>query len=266
MLIIGERLNTSRPGISEAVIARNEPFVKNEAISQYNAGANAIDINAAMLLDEEPEGLVWLVEIVQQTVPEADICLDTPNPIALKLALERCKSPVVINSISNEDKHYNEIVPLVRDFKARVIALPVSEDGISGTAENRYTASMVLLDRLEKDSVDISKVYLDPLIYPVSVAPDSVVVALKTVELIRKAGVRCHFAIGLSNVSFGLPQRKRVNEAFLIASMDKGVDGFILDPSDEVLMQLLLANNVLTMRDPGGLHYIAAMRRRSLEK
>ncbi|NSW84141.1 MAG: dihydropteroate synthase [Syntrophothermus sp.] len=261
MLLIGERLNTSRPGITEVVRARDESFVRNEAIAQYKAGVQAIDVNAAMLLDNEPEGLAWLVEVVQEAVP-ADICIDTPNPQALKVALERCKRPVIINSISSEGNRYNEIVPLVREFKARVIALPANEAGIGGRAEDRYTEAMNLLERLDRDGINLANVYLDPLVYPVSVAPDSAVIALKTVELLKEAGVSCHFVVGLSNVSFGLPFRKRVNEAFLIMCMGKGVDAFILDPLDDVLMQLFEACRVLTMDDPGGLQYIASARKR----
>jgi len=260
MLLIGGRLNTSRPKVLEAIQARDRDFVIIEALRQYNAGINAISVNAAMLLDREPEGLAWLVEVVQEAVP-LDICIDSSSPQALKVASKNCKRPLIINSISGDMTRYNEIIPLIHEFGARVVAMAANEGGIIGTAEGRFQAAMKLLERLQQDRVDLANVHLDPLVYPVSVAPDSVIVALRAIELLKAEGVACHFAVGLGNVSFGLPLRRRINEAFLILSLVKGVDTFILDPLDNVLMELLNAYKVLTMQDPGGVEYLASSRK-----
>lgn len=262
MLLIGERLNTSRPSVLEAVRRRDEDFITREALSQYEAGARAIDINAAMLIDEEPEALAWLVEVVHKCVPTAEVCIDTPNPVALKYALKNCTMPVIINSISAEKERYKEFLPFILEYKTKVVALPTDDEGIRGRAEERYSVAMNLLECLQKDGVELTNVYLDLLVNPLCVVPDSVAVAMRSLELLQEAGAPCHFAVALSNVSFGLPMRKRINQAFLVMAMGKGVDTFILDPTDEVQGELYAACNVLTMNDPGGLEYISKIRKR----
>ncbi|MBE3576018.1 MAG: methyltetrahydrofolate cobalamin methyltransferase [Firmicutes bacterium] len=259
MHIVGERINTSRKAIAPAVEGRDAEYIQKVARDQVGAGADRIDVNAGTLVDGEPDALAWLVQTVQDAV-DAPLCLDSPNPAALAKALPLHKGKAMINSISAEKERYRRIVPLVKEYGSAVVGLCMDDEGLPDTADRRVEIAHRLISDLADDGIPADDIYIDPLVRPISTSSDAALVVLETLQRVHERHPAVHFICGLSNVSFGLPARRLLNQAFLVLAMGAGLDGAILDPQDAGLMSLLRAAEALLNRDSFGLHYIQAFR------
>lgn len=259
MLIVGERINTSRPGIEPAVRNRDAALIQLEAENQINAGSQYVDVNCGTLLEEEPAALVWLVKTVQEKV-DSPLCIDSPNPLALSQALKEHKGKALINSISGERDRYEQIAPLVREHKAGVVALAMDDTGMPTTAKDRISAAGKLIDRLVKDGVALDDIYIDPLIQPISTEGSQAVAVFETIFKIMKEYPGIHTICGLSNVSFGLPGRGLLNRAFMIMCIIAGLDAAICDPMNKEMIKAIYAGEALTGRDEYCMEYIRGFR------
>ena len=265
MIIIGELINSTREKIKEVIEAQDEEYIKEIAQKQVAAGADFVDVNAgAFFTKKEPDYLVWLVETVQSVV-DKPLALDSPNPEALRRAIEVHQGQPLINSITAETERYQEIIPLVKEYGASVIALCMDDTGMPDTAAERLTVAEKLLNDLQTDGVPAENIYLDPLIKPISVKGEFGPQVLETVAGIKKWDTGAHITCGLSNISHGLPHRVLLNRAFLILLMGQGLDSAIMDPLDTELMKLIKAARVLLDQDPFGAEYIKASRTGELD-
>ena len=264
MLIVGERINTSRKGISPAVEGRDAEFIIDAACKQYEAGAGYIDVNAGTLVDKEPEALEWLVKTVQGAI-DVSLTIDSPNPAAITRALKVHKGQAMINSITAEKERYDNIIPLVKEYKTKVIALAMDDSGIPTTAEGRLKAAHKLVDNLIAEGIDVDDIYVDPLVYPIATGSHYGRAVLDTISNIRKEYPGIHAICGLSNVSHGLPIRKLLNQAFLVMCMTAGLDAAIIDPLDQRLMALVQASDALLGNDEYCAEYISSSRQGRFE-
>ena len=265
MIIVGEKINTSLKGVKEAVINRDVDFIQKLAMEQEKNGADYIDVNCGTLINEEVEALPWLVKTVQQVV-DKPCCIDSPNPEAIAAALKVHKGKAMINSITGEESRYEQIVPLVKEYKSGIVALTMDDDsGISEDANIRITIGEKLIDRLNKDGIPIEDIYIDPLIQPISTSSNMGIVALDTIKAIKEKYPKVHFMCGLSNVSFGLPKRGLLNYTFLVLCMMAGLDGAILDPGNRQMMAMIVAAEALLNKDEFTMNYLQAFRDGLLE-
>lgn len=264
MLIVGERINTSRKNITPAVESKDAEFIIDTARKQHEAGAGYIDVNAGTLVDREPEALLWLVKTVQGAL-DVPLTIDSPNPAAIKVALEAHKGQAMINSITAEKERYENILPLVKDYKTKVIALAMDDSGIPTTSEGRLKASRLLIDKLTSEGVALDDIYIDPLVYPISTGSHYGRAVLDTISAVRREYPGIHAICGLSNISHGLPVRKLLNQAFLVMCMTAGLDAAIIDPLDQRLMALVYASNALLGEDEYCAEYLAASRQGRFE-
>lgn len=265
MIIVGEKINTSLKGVTEAVKNRDTAFIQQRAIEQVENGADYIDVNCGTLVNEEVEALSWLVEIVQQVVNKP-CCIDSPNPRAIEAALKVHKGKAMVNSITAEENRYSEIVPLVKEYQSGIVALVMNDEcGISEDAAKRIEIGMGLIDRLDRDGIPIEDIYIDPLIQPISTSSDMGMVSLETIKGIKAVYPEVHFMCGLSNVSFGLPKRGLLNRTFLVLCMMAGLDGAILDPGNKQMMAMISAAEALLNKDEYTMNYLQAFRRGLLE-
>lgn len=249
MIIIGEKLNSTIKAIRPAIEHYDRDAIADLAKKQTEAGASFIDINAGMFAEEEPERLAWLATVVQETV-DTPLAIDSPSPKAMKRALEVNKNPkVLINSITAEPKRFEEILPLVLEFKASVIALCMGADGIPETVLERMRHADTLVANLCKEGVAQEDIYLDPIVLPISTGLQNGNVTLETIRQMRIEFPKTHIACGLSNISFSLPSRKLINQAFLVAAIYAGMDGAIIDPLDKRLMSMIYASEALFGKD-----------------
>jgi len=264
MIVIGERINTSRKAIAPAVAARDAAFVQGEAQVQVAAGANLIDVNCGTFVGEEPELLEWLVKTVQ-AVADVPLCLDSPNPTALQRALAIHKGQATINSITAESERWKKVLPLVREHRTRIIALTMDDNGMSESAEARFKIGTWLVENLARSGLALEDIFIDPLVRPVSTGTHYATVVYETIRLLRLEFPGIHMVCGLSNVSYGLPARKLINQTFLVQAMQAGLDAAIVDPLDKRLMSLIYASELLLNRDEYAANYLAAFRQDRLE-
>lgn len=257
MRIIGEKINTSRTVIGQAVENRDREVIVNAAKQQAAAGADFIDVNAGTFVDSEVESLCWLVETVQQTV-DLPLCLDSPNPQALSEAIKRHRGKPMVNSISLEKDRYDAILPIVTAHACHIVALCMKETAMPVTADERVKAGAQLIEKLVAAGVALSDIYVDPLVQPVSVDVRMGSAVLDAIERVMTEFPGVHTVTGLSNVSFGLPVRRLINSGFLLLCMAKGLSAAILDPTDRQLMASLLTAEMLLGRDAFCENYISA--------
>ena len=248
MIIVGEKINTSRKSIADAVEKRDASFIGEVARAQAEAGAHYIDVNAGTFLDRETECLCWLVETVQQEV-DLPLCLDSPNPQALAEAIKTHRGEPMINSISLEKDRIEALLPIVTGQPSSVVALCMAETFMPSTVEERVEAGAELINTLMTKGMPIEKIYVDPLVQPVSIDTQMGLAVLGAIQQIMGEFPGVNTICGLSNISFGLPERSLINRHFLSLGMAHGLNAAILDPTDRQLMATLLSTEMLLGRD-----------------
>ena len=265
MIIVGEKINTSLKGLTEAVKERNKEFIQELALRQHNQGADYIDVNCGTLIDEEVEALTWLVEVVQEVI-DKPLCVDSPNPKALEAALKVHKGIPMINSITAEKERYDEIIGLVKKYNAKIVALLIDdENGISPDPNVRVKIGIDLINKMHEEGVPYDNMYLDPLIQPISTDSKMGNAALNTISQIKQNFPEVHFMCGLSNVSFGLPNRGLINRTYLAMCMHAGLDGAVLDPGNTKMMSMIYAGEALLDKDRYTKKYLKAHRKGLIE-
>ena len=260
MLIVGELINTSRKSVQEAVAQKDEEFIRKLVKAQAEAGASYLDVNCGTFYETEVETIEWLVELVQAetTLP---LCVDSPNPLVLKAALKKLKTGrPMINSINNETPRWNSVLPLVKEYNAKVIALCIEDAGMPNSKADRLRIADDMISKLTKEGIPLDDIYIDPLIMPVGAGEKNAIEVLDTVQELMQTYAGVHTICGLTNVSFNLPARKLLNRTFLIQAMIKGMDSFILDPTNREMRSAILASQALLGQDKFCKQYIKGFR------
>jgi len=259
MIIVGEKINTSRKSIEEAVEKRDAAFITKVAREQAEAGAHYIDVNAGTFLDKEVDYLCWLVETVQNEVA-LPLCLDSPNPKALSEAIKRHKGEPMLNSISLEEERFKFLLPVITSQPCHVVALCMAQASMPTTVEERVQVGSELIKRLTGEGIPLEKIYVDPLVQPVSVGTHMGIATLGAINKIMNDFPGVNTICGLSNISFGLPERRLINRNFLALCISYGLSAAILDPTDKQLMATLLSVEMLLGRDEYCENFIDAYR------
>ncbi|MFA6321716.1 MAG: dihydropteroate synthase [Candidatus Omnitrophota bacterium] len=261
MLIIGERINSTKEKVKTAIDDKDIAFIANSARSQTEAGADYIDVNCAVTSGSELNNMDWILSVIQSELKDANICIDSPNYLAIEAALRAYHSngSLMINSISGDEARIRSILPLAMKYNTKLIALTMDEKGMPNTAQERFESARKIYERVKRDGFDVANLYFDPLIRPIATEPDQAVEFLKSIPLIKNldgAKTIC----GLSNVSFGLPSRRFMNGTFLTMAIHSGLDAAILDPLDNHIISSLRASQALLARDEYCAGYIRAFR------
>ncbi|MGE5557031.1 MAG: dihydropteroate synthase [Bacillota bacterium] len=265
MIIVGEKINSSIKEARSFMEGGDKEALQNLAKAQAAAGADYIDINGGCFREKEPEMLVWLSKLVREAV-DKPLCLDSPNPAAVALALKSSAGEkTLINSISAEKERWNGILPLVLDYRASVIALCMNDDGMPETAEERLRIADWMITELTGKGVPASDIFIDPMVRPLGTGTHYALAALETIRRVMREFPGVHTICGLSNISFGMPARYTVNQAFLVMGIQAGLDSAILNPLDKRLTSLLYAAEALQNKDPYCLNFISAFRAGKIE-
>ena len=260
MIVIGELLNTSLKRAREAVASRDTERVKQLARRQAEAGANFIDVNAGTNVENETGDLVWLIETVQEAV-DLPLCIDTANPAALGAALAAAKAHrPLVNSITGEKERFEAVLRLVEEHNTMLVALTLDDSGMPKTAEARIEVGTRLVERILETGLAHEDLFVDPLVQPVGVNPEQGVHVLKTIRAMKEQFPEIHVICGLSNISFGLPQRKLLNQCFLPMAVAAGLDAVIVNPLDDRMIKHIYASEALTGRDEWCMNYLSASR------
>jgi len=257
MIIVGEKINTSRRSIAAAVEKRDAAYITKIAREQAEVGAHYIDVNAGTFLEQEVECLCWLVETVQSEVG-LPLCLDSPNPRALSEAMKRHEGEPMVNSISLEPERFQALLPVVTSQPCHVVALCMAETSMPTSVEERVQVGSELIRRLTDAGIPLEKIYVDPLVQPVSVDTRMGLATLGAIASIMNDFPGVNTICGLSNISYGLPERHLINRSFLALCLSYGLSAVILDPTDKQLMATLVTGEMLLNRDEYCENFIAA--------
>ncbi|SHH71349.1 methyltetrahydrofolate cobalamin methyltransferase [Desulfosporosinus lacus] len=248
MIIIGEKINGTIPGVKKAIQERDEQFIRNLAVKQTEAGADYLDVCASTAPEVETETLVWLMNIVQDVV-ETPLCIDSPNPRVIEQVLNLAKRPGLINSVSAEGDKCEVIFPLIKGTDWGVIALTCDNHGIPSDIQTRVDITKLLVEKAEKYDITPDRLHIDPLVLALSTDSQSLLTFLETMKTVKNLYPSIKVTSGLSNISFGMPLRKIVNQHFLTIALFSGMDSAIIDPCSRDMYTTLLTTEALMGRD-----------------
>ncbi len=258
--LIAERINMTRKRIGKEVRDRNESFIAREAERQESAGATHIDVNAGADPSKEVEDMAWLAEVVSGAT-ELPICFDSSSPEALRAGLKICnREGTIINSITNEAARVEGVLPLVKEFNTGVVCLTMDDNGMPEDYEGRIRITQDIVKLLEAEGIDLGRAYFDHLVRPASTNPGQGRIILDAIRETKRCFPDAHIALGLSNISYGLPARNNLNRAFLAMLIAAGCDGAIIDPCEEGMMSTLLSARAVLGLDDYCMGYISAQR------
>lgn len=259
MIVVGELINASRKAIGAAIEAKDENYILQVAKDELEAGANYIDVNAGIFVGKEGDYVEWMVKLIQENT-DAVCSLDSPDPRVLTQALKVHKGTAMINSISLEKDRYDTLLPVIAGTDLKVVALCMSDDGMPETKEDRMKIADKLINGLVKNNVKLENIFVDPLVQPISTTQSFGTEFLASVEAIMTGYPGIHTMCGLSNISYGLPNRKFLNMSFAIMAIAKGLDGLIINPLDKQMMASLIAAETLAGRDSFCMNYLKGFR------
>jgi 5-methyltetrahydrofolate--homocysteine methyltransferase len=250
----------TRQRINKAVRARDAHHIAREARRQAEAGATHIDINAGGDPKSEVDDMKWLVGIVAGVV-ELPIAFDSSNPDAIRAGLEICNRPgSIVNSITGERERIEGILPIVQEFKAGVVCLTMDDSGMPEDLDGRLRMTHQLAKMLQGAGIGLDRVYFDHLVRPASTNPGQARFMIDAISETKRAYPECHTALGLSNISYGIPNRKNLNTAFLAMLLAAGCDGAIIDPCEEEMMTALLSGRAVLGLDEYCIEYLTAQK------
>ena len=257
--IIGERINpTGKKLYSQELQEGKVAYIRREAMEQVQAGATLLDVNVGVPGIDEPAAMVRAVFCVSGAA-SAPIVLDSSNPAALEAGLKAADGKVLINSVSGEAKSLAAVLPLAKRYGAAVIGLTLDAKGIPDTAEGRLVIARRILNAARRQGISDADIIIDCLTLTVSAEQKRAAETLRTIRLVKeKLGLST--VLGVSNISFGLPQRPLISSAFFAMAMEAGLDAAIINPKDKAMMDAWRSAMVLLNRDLHATDYITAYR------
>ena len=259
MLIIGEKLNSSIPKTLEAMKAGDEGYLSELIERQAQCGADFLDINTALTGDKELSNMLWATKLAA-TKSDCGIMLDSPDPeIILKALAAVSGREIIVNSV-NAEARYDELLAAVAKSGTSVVCMPIKDRKIPETADGRLNAAGEIIEKLRSFGIPDGKIYIDVLVEAIATGEEGAMPALDTIKAVKGAFPKVKTICGLSNVSFGLPERGRLNSFFLAMALLSGIDAAICDPTSERLRDALSASQALLGKDEYCLEYIGNAR------
>lgn len=263
MILIGEKINGSIPSCAAAIAARDDGYIKDLAKRQADAGADFIDC-CASVKDNESETLAWMIEAIQ-SVTDCPIAIDSPDVSAIIDAMPLCKMPGMFNSVSGEGDKLDTAFPLLakpENSKWQIMALLCDDTGIPKSAAKRIEVFEKIMDKAAQYGIDEKRIYIDPLVEMLCTTDDGegAFMILDVIKQIRSARPKIHISGAISNISFNLPVRRLVNQAFAVLAIGAGMDAAVLDPLNRDLRGVILASEVMLGLDDLCIEYVSAYR------
>ena len=258
-MLIGERINPAgKKKMAEALKAGNLDVVRREALAQAQAGADILDVNVGAFGVDEVTLLPRAVQTVMDAV-DTPVCIDSSNPAALEAALKIYKGKPLINSVTGEEHSLARVLPLVKEYGAAVIGLVQDDEGIPRNAERRLEIARKIVERAEAAGIAREDIIIDCLAYAVGADTSSGPAVLEGIRRIR-AELGVNLTLGASNVSFGLPDRDLLNNAFAVMAVAAGATCLITDAAR--IRPIVLAADLMLAKDNRARRYIEAFRQR----
>ncbi len=254
--IIGERINpTGKALFKKALETGDMDYIARQAVEQMNAGADILDVNVGHLGIDEKEMMVKAVKKIQ-SVCNLPLQIDSSDPQVIEAGLRVCNGKAIVNSVNGEQEKLDTILPIARKYGAAVLGLTLDENGIPDTAEKRVEIAEKILENALNHGIRKEDVFIDCLTLASSAQQEGVVETLKAVKTVsEKLGLKT--TLGVSNISFGLPNRPLLNSSFMTMAMYCGLNMPIINPDSAAMVDAVYAFNQLSGYDAGGSAYIS---------
>ena len=248
-VVIGERINpTGRKVLAAEMASGDYSRVKSDAMAQVAAGAHMLDVNAGIPLVDEPAILAEAVQLVQ-SITDVPLSIDSSIVAALERGLEVYQGKALVNSVTGEEERLESVLPLVKKYGAAVVAISNDETGISEDPDVRFSVAKKIVERAQDHGIPRSDVVVDPLVMPIGAINRAVRQVMRIVHRLREE-LGVNSTCGASNVSFGLPNRPGINNAFLTMAIAAGLTSAITNPLEESVLQAVLGADVMMGHDP----------------
>lgn len=253
--VIGERINpTGKKAFKEALINNDIDYILRQGIQQIDAGADILDVNVGIPDIDEASVMENVIQKLQ-AITDVPLQIDSVNPDVIERALRVYCGKAIVNSVNGEEKSLDAILPLIKKYGANVVALTLDEDGIPKTAQKRYEIAKKILGRALEYGIYKNNIFIDCLTLTVSAQQEDVIETLKAIKMIKE-NLGLKTVLGVSNISFGLPNRNIINEVFLSQALAYGLDLPIINPNNENMMNIIMGHNVLHNVDKNSKKYI----------
>lgn len=263
-ILIGERINpTGKKRFKEALKAGDMDYILKEGIAQDEQGVHILDVNVGLPDIDETAMLTAAVRELQ-VVTSLPLQIDSSNPIALEAALRRYNGKAMINSVNGKQESMDAVFPLAKKYGGLVVALTLDETGIPDTADGRIAIARRILGEAEKYGISKKDIIFDPLALTISADSSAALQTLEAVRRIRRE-LGCHTILGISNISFGLPQRDILNGSFFTMALVQGLSAAILNPYSPEMQKAYHGYCALMGLDASCKHYIDFAQRQSPE-
>jgi 5-methyltetrahydrofolate--homocysteine methyltransferase len=263
-VVIGERINpTGRKLLAEEMARGDYSRVVADAVAQVEAGAHMLDVNAGIPLADEPKILAECIALVQATVP-VPLSIDSSIVEALEAGLAAYKGKPLVNSVTGEEERLERVLPLIAKYRAAVVAISNDETGISEDPDVRFAVAKKIVERAADFGIPREDIVVDPLVMPVGAINDA---GRKLMHLLRRLHdeLKVNTTCGASNFSFGLPNRRGMNSAFLPMMIGAGMTSAIMNPLHAEDRQAILGADVVMGHDPNCAAWIKTFREPSPE-
>lgn len=253
--VIGERINpTGKKRFKEALLNNDIDYVLSQALEQINANADILDVNVGLPGIDEKDMIISVIKALQEIV-DVPLQIDSTIPEVLEAALRIYNGKPIVNSVNGEEKSLEAVLPLVKKYGACVVGLTLDENGIPKTAEERFEIAKKILNRALEYGIPKENVFIDCLTLTVSAEQDGAIETLKALKRVKnELGLKT--VLGVSNISFGLPNREIINHTFLTMALENGLDLPIMNPNVHSMMGAFMGYKVLKAIDENSTKYI----------
>ena len=263
MILIAEKINGSIPSCAAAIAAKDDAYIRDLAKRQADSGVDFIDC-CASVKDNELETLSWMIGHIQ-SVTDCPIALDSPDVSVLIDAMPLCKKPGMFNSVSGEGDKIEKAFPVLakpENSKWHIMALLCDDTGIPKSAEKRIEVFDTIMSKASEYGIDDKRIHIDPAVEMLCTTDDGegAFMIFDVMKHIRKTRPKVHISGAISNISFNLPVRRLVNQAFAVLAISSGMDSAVLDPLNKDLRGMILAAEAMLGMDDFCAEYVSAYR------
>ncbi|MDR3295948.1 MAG: methyltetrahydrofolate cobalamin methyltransferase [Clostridiales Family XIII bacterium] len=260
MIIIGEKINGAIPSTAKAIQERDEAFIRDLALRQTEFGADYLDVCAGTSPQLERETLEWLIHVVQDAV-DTPLCIDSSDCHVILDMIPLAKRPGMLNSVSEEHGKCEILLPKIADSAWNIVALACDNNGISTDPQVKFGIASAIVEKAGGYGISADRLFIDPLVTTISTTGSALLNFSETLRSLKARYPEIHITSGLSNISFGMPYRKAINQQFLTLAMSAGMDSAIMDPTSDDMRAALYATEALLGQDRNCRKYLQAYRK-----
>ena len=247
MIVIGEKINCVVPVVKKAVEQRDKRMIRELAQRQVEAGAHYLDVCAGSETENETEIILWMMDVVQNVV-DTPLCIDSKNVRVIEEVIQYAKRPGIINSVSCKDENCDAVFALIKETHWQIIVQTIQKNGVPEDPRCRFAIADAVYEKALKHGIAPDRLHIDPIVAAVSKDHHSLRKFMQTADAIKTSYPAVKITAAISNISLGMPLRKKLNQHFYALASYVGLDSAILDPCDGGMRTSILTMDALLSR------------------